>query len=143
MDGYSLVKAVEKLLQNDESMLVFFNPMIQNNSPNGKSTNIPHIITNRNIYSVYDCNLRPIYTFSEPLNKKYLLFLSNVGQRLSLYATNGNTGNFYHNQRNIESLLRAIPGSYQNGNWKQLDGFFGMYLNEHTMEFSDIPPVLK
>ena len=40
----------------------------------------------------------------------------------------------------LESIIRLIPGSYKNGSWRQLDGFFGMYFNETTMEVSTIPP---
>ena len=42
----------------------------------------------------------------------------------------------------FESIIRLIPGSYKNGNWRQLDGFFGMYFNEITMELSEVPPPL-
>jgi hypothetical protein len=44
--------------------------------------------------------------------------------------------------RKFESIIRLIPGSYQNGDWRQLDGFFGMYFNETTMEVSEVPPPL-
>jgi hypothetical protein len=40
----------------------------------------------------------------------------------------------------FESIVRLIPGSYKNGSWRQLDGFFGMYFNESTMEVSEVPP---
>lgn len=43
-------------------------------------------------------------------------------------------------RKKFESVIRLIPGSYKNGDWKQLDGFFGMYFNETTMEVSEIPP---
>jgi len=42
--------------------------------------------------------------------------------------------------KKFESIIRLIPGSYKNGNWRQLDGFFGMYFNETTMEVSEVPP---
>ena len=42
--------------------------------------------------------------------------------------------------KKFESVIRLIPGSYKNGDWKQLDGFFGMYFNETTMELSEVPP---
>jgi len=38
-------------------------------------------------------------------------------------------------RKKFESVIRLIPGSYQNSDWKQLDGFFGLYYNEKTMEF--------
>jgi len=43
--------------------------------------------------------------------------------------------------RNLESIIRIVPGSYQNGLWKQLDGFFGIYFHELTMELSELPPL--
>jgi hypothetical protein len=42
--------------------------------------------------------------------------------------------------KKVESIIRLIPGSYKNGDWRQLDGFFGMYFNETTMEVSEMPP---
>ena len=46
------------------------------------------------------------------------------------------------NGKKFESIIRLIPGSYKNGSWRQLDGFFGMYFNETTMELSEVPPPL-
>jgi hypothetical protein len=43
-------------------------------------------------------------------------------------------------RKKFESVIRLIPGSYKNGDWRQLDGFFGMYFNETTMELSEMPP---
>jgi hypothetical protein len=42
--------------------------------------------------------------------------------------------------KKFESIIRLIPGGYKNGDWRQLDGFFGMYYNETTMEVSEVPP---
>jgi len=42
--------------------------------------------------------------------------------------------------KKFESVIRLIPGNYTNGRWRQLDGFFGMYFNEDTMEVSEMPP---
>ena len=44
--------------------------------------------------------------------------------------------------KKFETIIRLIPGSYKNGSWRQLDGFFGMYFNETTMELSEVPPSL-
>ena len=44
--------------------------------------------------------------------------------------------------KKFQSIIRLIPGFYKNGNWRQLDGFFGMYFNETTMELSEVPPPL-
>jgi hypothetical protein len=43
-------------------------------------------------------------------------------------------------RKKFESVIRLIPGSYKNSDWRQLDGFFGMYFNETTMEVSQVAP---
>jgi hypothetical protein len=98
----------------------------------------------------------PIYTFNEPLNLKQtkmirlLLGFNHVyhtppfygpGSGSGVIATsfrNYTAGNEYKvldARKKFESIIRLIPGSYQNSDWKQLDGFFGLYYNEKTMEF--------
>lgn len=42
--------------------------------------------------------------------------------------------------RRFESILRLIPGSYKNGSWLQLDGFFGVYYRPETNELTEIFP---
>ena len=45
--------------------------------------------------------------------------------------------------RKFETVIRLIPGGYKNGSWRPLDGFFGVYLDEKTMELSElIPPII-
>ena len=44
---------------------------------------------------------------------------------------------------NFETIVRLIPGSYRNGPWRPLAGFFGPYLNEETLEITTIVPVLE
>lgn len=98
----------------------------------------------------------PIYTFNEPLNLKQtkilllLLGFNHVyhtppfygpGNGSGVIATsfrNYTAGNEYKvldARKKFESIIRLIPGSYQNSDWKQIDGFFGLYYNEKTMEF--------
>jgi len=72
-----------------------------------------------------------LYSFMNPLNI--------VHAKLVLSLIKGDLNNF-HNLKNLELTLRLIPGSYKNGSWRQLDGFFGMYINEITMEVSELPP---
>jgi len=44
-------------------------------------------------------------------------------------------------RKNFETIIRLIPGSYKNGDWKQLDGFYGVYFNPVTKEVMyDGPP---
>ena len=95
-----------------------------------------------------------IYTFNDELKKTQILFLnreiatcdmgsngqlekSRLLMRLSICAKDLNE---YIMLKKFESVIRLIPGSYKNGDWKQLDGFFGMYFNETTMELSEVPP---
>ena len=65
--------------------------------------------------------------------------LNIVYAKLVLSLIKGNLNNF-HNLKNLELTLRLIPGSYKNGSWRQLDGFFGLYFNETIMEVSTILP---
>jgi len=73
-----------------------------------------------------------LYSFINPLNIVYA--------KLVLSFIKGNFNNFIDDRRNFELTIRLIPGSYKNGSWRQLDGFFGMYINEITMEVSELPP---
>ncbi|NDB85399.1 MAG: hypothetical protein EB127_22255, partial [Alphaproteobacteria bacterium] len=42
-------------------------------------------------------------------------------------------------QKELESVIRLIPGSYKNGDWQPMDGFFGLYVNSSTMEINEFP----
>ena len=123
---------------------------------------LTYIITNKNIYHVWGHNhpspiCGPLYTFDTTLTKKQILFLekgimtdcSGTGEgpilkRMSRYQHSLNPGLYRHisTPKKFESLVRLIPGAYKNGDWRQLDGFFGMYYNETTMELSEYPPSL-
>jgi hypothetical protein len=122
---------------------------------------LTYIITNKNIYRVWGQGyptpkLGLIYTFDAILTKKHTLFMEKgvacalpncvngpLLKRISLlhYSTSfpATESNLSAAQK-FESIIRHIPGSYKNGNWRQLDGFFGVYLNEETMELSELPP---
>jgi hypothetical protein len=69
-----------------------------------------------------------LYSFINPLNIVYA--------KLVLSFIKGNFNNF-HNLKNLELILRLIPGSYKNGSWRQQDG---IYFNETIMEVSALPP---
>jgi len=43
----------------------------------------------------------------------------------------------------FQTILCLIPGRYRNGPWRPLDGFFGPYLNEETLELSSLIPEWK
>jgi|UniRef100_A0A6C0BGF1 hypothetical protein len=88
-----------------------------------------------------------LYSFTNPLNLVYAKILFSI-TTISIYGCfahqNKSLWNSIHYStdvlKKIESIIRLIPGSYKNGSWRQLDGFFGMYFNETTMEVSEVPP---
>jgi hypothetical protein len=41
----------------------------------------------------------------------------------------------------FQTIVRLIPGSYKNSPWRPLDGFFGPYLNEDTLEITTPIPL--
>ena len=126
------------------------------------------IITDRHIYRVIGIGgygeresgftvkyLSKVYTFNTQLTIKQVRMIdttinykdnyvkrsiaSRVSDRLSCgYGGNGKCD--MDARKKFESVIRLIPGSYKNGDWRQLDGFFGMYFNETTMEVSEMPP---
>ena len=106
-----------------------------------------------------------LYTFDKPLNAKQTKMLSSLyefnkyhGSCMSPHAGSSimetmrqimidpHRGDplcnirYMDARKKFESVIRLIPGSYKNGDWRQLDGFFGMYFNETTMEVSEMPP---
>jgi hypothetical protein len=126
---------------------------------NGGS-NHTYFITNKNVFRVYQCPpngyvLCAIYTFHTTLTKKQIILLekgvatscvdlygnrsSSIIDRMSDYQKDSELKRMNASKK-FESVIRLIPGSYQNGDWRQLDGFFGMYFNETTMEVSEVPP---
>lgn len=48
-----------------------------------------------------------------------------------------------HPLTQFEKIICLIPGSYRNGPWKPLDGFFGVYFNEETLELSHCAPPIS
>lgn len=103
-------------------------------------------------------DFHPVYTFQNELATKELRLLDqlfrvegNSDNKMLTYTCEclGGTPTSIERRmckggvnvwRKFESVIRLIPGSYKNGDWKQLDGFFGMYFNETTMEVSEVPP---
>jgi len=101
-----------------------------------------YIITNKHMYVVTNYgkhagpDICPLYTFDSPIGRKYAKILEACKSLLLSYLPTDNMDA----RKKFESVIRLIPGSYKNGNWRQLDGFFGMYFNETTMEVSEMPP---
>ena len=89
--------------------------------------------------------LCPLYTFSNELDVKSLIILKNIKEsesetRLNTDYTSINISDPF--RVSTEKAVRMIPGSYQFGPWKELNGFFGSYFNEETFEISTSPPHL-
>ena len=106
-----------------------------------------------------DMDFHPVYTFQYELATKELRLLDQLfrvegtsDNKLLVYTceSSGKPTSIERRMckggvnvwRKFESVIRLIPGSYRNGDWRQLDGFFGMYFNETTMEVSEVPPPL-
>lgn len=107
-----------------------------------------HIRKQRSPESSYVYEICPLYTFANPLNSNQLKMLLHLSQAIHFATplTNvcaGLARKEYHiDHKKFESIIRLIPGSYSNGAWKQLDGFFGAYINEETMEImGGAPPM--
>lgn len=106
------------------------------------------IYTTRGVYYVAGSNkilYFPVYQFHAMITLKQLTALENfrkTGHLMDSSALDPSQGvMIYIAQKRVESFIRGIiPGSYQNGDWRQLDGFFGMYYNESTGEVSSSPP---
>jgi len=107
-----------------------------------------YIITHKHMYIVtnYGKHAGPdiclLYTFDSPIGTKHATILEACKPLLNSIVGNTNIINL-HCAKKFESVIHLIPGSYKNGDWRQLDGFFGMYFNETTMEVSEVPPPLS
>jgi len=112
-------------------------------------------ITSTDVYLCFPGNgsipnrVRKIYSFTKSVGERELYLLDHLADQdrggiLSRAFGNDMLKHRYEAslavRRKFESVIRLIPGSYKNGSWKQLDGFFGMYFNEETMELSEVPP---
>ena len=125
------------------------------------------ILTNRHLYQLQYKQIHKLpasdefyssklYSFANPLNlaqakllssimkvpkeDEYRLDDTSIWQRVSYALQDKLNLNHMQGMKNFESIIRLIPGSYKNGDWKQMDGFVGIYFNETTMEVSEIPP---
>ena len=134
----------------------------------GNDHSIPFgIITNRHVFRVkwneklYLC---PMYTFRYPLDEKGIRNILQIYKepvlaphdpwRTSIMKEMMSRNNdddplyqlyrdprFANASKSFEFIIRTIPGSYQNGNWRQLHGFFGMYYRLPHSDLSDCPPM--
>ena len=82
-----------------------------------------------NTWTLYLCS---IYTFSFELDVKSLTILKQIRNDIGYGSLIYNSNTPTTIQLSMEKVIRLIPGSYQNGAWKELNGFFGSYYNEDT-----------
>jgi len=133
----------------------------------GNDHSIPFgIITNHHVFRVkwneklYLC---PMYTFRYPLDEKGIRNILQIYKepvlaphdpwRTSIMKEMMSRNNddplyqlyrdprFANASKSFEFIIRTIPGSYQNGDWRQLHGFFGMYYRLPHSDLSDCPPM--
>lgn len=142
---------LEYLKKTSQIPLYYYNIYLNYDlsEPNDNSRSVKIVITNNNVLGLFpqkrmdgsdDCVICLLYSFTSPLNLKQLQMFLNIIKY--------NPGNIKHgynlsialSSKRIESIIRSIPGKYSNGHWKQLDGFFGVYLNEDTLEVCAVPP---
>jgi hypothetical protein len=89
--------------------------------------------------------IRPLYTFNKPLSVSYIgmLLSSDIFQSINSDGGYMWSATPSSTLKRFETVMRIVPGSYKNGGWKQLDGFYGVYYNEAKMELSGIPPPIE
>jgi hypothetical protein len=165
--GQKEIQFLRKLEQAGETILLVHIQESKYGSWDGKTHHlwsIGPILTNKGLYTLVYSPTCPdfygtcLYTFSEPLTLPHAkilssiitvpkhssisLAVSSVWQRVAYGLRDGASYAriFVQSIKNFETIIRLIPGSYKNGAWKQMDGFFGVYLNEETMEVSEVPP---
>jgi hypothetical protein len=144
------IQLAEKYIQDGEKKLPMVTSFIKENILFGCKS-IHHWITTKSLYitpkGLFTYNLTtnlwcPMYLFHKQLSAKDIHILRQL-QDLYTISYSG-----YWNQghpmalSNVEAVIRLIPGGYKNGSWRQLNGIFGMYFNETTMEVSNVPPSL-
>ena len=91
-----------------------------------------------------------LYTFKEPLNFSMMKYIRDnflkrrPDQHINFlaYMPNSDLDISIQFPQKIEQIIRLIPGSYKNGDWVALGGFFGMYFNKKTLEISATPPLI-
>jgi hypothetical protein len=133
------------LSQRGEAVL-----LVQSKMNGNCSMHSQYIITNMHMYVIrnYGKHTGPdmclLYTFDSPIGARYATILETCKRLLTSFVRGGGHVIDIDQDRakKFESVIRLIPGSYRNGDWRQLDGFFGMYFNETTMEVSEVPPPL-
>ena len=102
-----------------------------------------------------DGKICKMYTFKTSLNYSLIKYLKDIFNEraddadvicfldaVGIITLHKNHATFRMNDalQKFEQIIRLIPGSFQNGDWVALGGFFGMYFNKKTLEISEGPP---
>jgi hypothetical protein len=127
----------------------------------GSWSKIELIITRKNVFHIlYPANSEDmiqaepykiclLYTFTNPLGVEDLQLLKKLetvpqfGEYTQSIANGIRSPQKKIYQAQFESIIRLIPGSYDNDDWVQLDGFFGLYFNRMSRGLSMYPQVKK
>ncbi len=83
----------------------------------------------------------PIYMFDSELTENNIIMIDNfINNNPVMVGRRHRIVDYIIYRKKFEYIINNIPGSYKNGPWKQVEGLFGLYFNEETTEFSEIPP---
>lgn len=145
------IQLAEKYIQDGLKKLPIITSFIKENILLGCKY-VPLWISSQRLYitskGLFTYNLTtnlwcPMYLFNKQLCAKDIHILRQIqGLIQGITFLGGWQGGYPMSLSNLEAVIRLIPGGYKNGSWRQLNGFFGMYFNESTMEVSEVPPPL-
>lgn len=81
-------------------------------------------------------NMGILYDFNKPISKETAPQFWYDGGTVPFLMKNVD-------EKIIEEYIRLIPGTYKNGKWRQIGGFFGLYINDEMKKiFTKRPPPL-
>ena len=143
------IRLAENYIQDGEKKLPIVTSFIKQNILFGCKY-VQHWITAQSLYitpkGVFTYNLTtnlwcPMYLFHKQLCAKDIHILRQIQGIIQGISFRGGWQQMHPTMlSNLEAVIRLIPGSYKNGDWRQLNGIFGMYYNEETNELSEFPP---
>lgn len=117
-----------------------------NNGMNGMYGKLKGFITLSGVWFISSGHITCVYMFDQVRDRDIKIlnkFITRKDDNPLYYAVNLGDAfdtECYTSRRKFESIMRLIPGGYKNGAWRQLDGFWGMYFNDDTLELSATPP---
>jgi hypothetical protein len=103
-----------------------------------------YLLTDKKLYGV--SNMGILYVFDKPISKEtapHLWYEGGIipllGFIISRKKENSSLPLIY-DRHVFEEYVRLIPGSYKNGSWRQIGGFYGVYINDYTKKVLTYPP---